>query len=106
MDLKRISRKDCRKYLRLEYQLPLKIDQAFIDSIDVFGKPEYQFFSKISPKSKDLFRIRNYAFSFEIAGTMNDTFLTATFRMKDNEVVTYLEEEITNVLAILLTKQS
>ena len=102
MKLSRVSRKDCRKYLRLEYELPVHIDQEFVNKLKFLGDPEYVRFSNFSEVSNDLFRIRNYALSLELSGTYNDRLLSATYRVKDEDIISYLEDEILAILPINL----
>ena len=94
MVLKKLKRKDCRKYLRMEYEFPFPIENQTLNRLSVFGEPEIVPFSQFNPVSNDFFKIRNYEFALEITGTLNDHQLSVTFSKKEAEIVSYIESEL------------
>lgn len=76
------------------------IEQSFVDRLAFLGPVEVIRFSQFTSSSHDLFKIRNYALSLELSGTFNDNLLSATYRIKDEDIINYLEEEILSILAV------
>lgn len=77
--------KNCRKYTKHVYELSKFIDQSFIEAFSFFGEPEITRFSHVNPKCHDLIKIRNYDFSFEMAGSYSGTDLIITYEKENKE---------------------
>ncbi len=86
--------KNCRKYTRHVYELGSAIDDSFVQTFSLFGKPEVTYFSEVVPGSHDMLKIRSYDFCFEIAGSLHGHDLIVTFEKRDEEVMQMVQQEI------------
>lgn len=91
--------KNCRKYRKHIYELPVPITEGFFTHFEFLGKPEITSFSKFSSLANDFFKIRNDAYAVEVAGGVQATELFITFSKNDSSIVAYLEEELESWLA-------
>lgn len=86
--------KNCRKYTKHVYSLSQVIDESFVESFSIFGKPDVTYFSKTLPNCHDMVKIRNYDFSFEIAGSIDGRDLIITYEKKNKEIISMVEDEL------------
>lgn len=86
--------KNCRQYTKHVYEFSAVLDDTFLSSFSIFGTPEITNFKQYLPESSDLFRIRNVAFGFELAGSLNGHDLIVTYKKKDQEIISMVESEL------------
>ena len=86
--------KDCRKYWKHIYELPLVLDETFISHFSFLGKPVITDFQQFVPTAHNLLTIRSDAFAIELSGGLQGKDLFVTFSIKERALVTFIEEAL------------
>lgn len=86
--------KDCRKYWKHIYKLPLVLDETFISHFSFLGKPVITNFQQFVPTAHNLLTIRSDAFAIELSGGLQGKDLFVTFGIKERSLVTFVEEAL------------
>jgi hypothetical protein len=91
--LKIIESKNCRKYLKRCYELPLEVDAQLIAYLDEFGCAEIIDFKSFSPQSKNIFRIHIEEF-YMISGVIEEKILQLTVPPEQQFFIAEFEKKL------------
>ncbi len=95
--LKIIESKNCRKYLKRCYELPLEVDLRLVSYLDEWGCAEIIDFKSFSPHSKNIFRIHVEEY-YIISGVFEERILHLTVPPEQQIFIAEFERKLTSFL--------